>query len=109
MLDRLKAAIANMLERYRAGDSKPVLSQEPEPDALRDIKFETVDPSLAVSAEEERLLCPVTRRELRQGDRIYRCRACHTAYSEAGWDFLKQVDRGRCCGCRMRKTVFPLG
>jgi hypothetical protein len=108
MLDRLKAAIANVLGRLRGGGSGTSPTRQPEPDAQQDIKFEPINPKVAVSAEEDRLLCPVTRRQLRPGDRIFQCRACRTAYSKEGWDFLKQVDRGRCCGCANRKTVFPL-
>ncbi len=107
MLNRLKAVAAGVMERLHGKGLENVPAPGTfEPDSLRDIEFRTVNPD---SAAGDHILCPVTRRELRSGDKIYQCRACRTAYSALGWDFLKRGDGGRCCACGLRKTVYPVG
>jgi hypothetical protein len=87
---------------------KPALLPAMAPEELRDVDFRSLDPASQGVATDAPLLCPVTRRELRPGDPIYQCRACRTSYSLAGWQFLRDVDRGRCCACGQQKTVYPL-
>ena len=107
MFRKLIAALTGIRQGLHGTGRTIIPPAEEEMDALRDIEFTPMSPETS-SAGGDRLLCPVTRRELRPGDRIYWCRACQTAFSAAGWDFLKQVDRGKCCGCGMRNTVFLL-
>jgi hypothetical protein len=102
MFGRLKAAIG------AAADQQETPLQGIEPEGLGDIDFRSLDPGVQPAGAEGALLCPVTRKELRAGDAVYQCRACRTSYSEAGWRFLRDVDRGRCCACRRQRTVFPL-
>ncbi len=53
-------------------------------------------------------LCPITRQTL-DGDRaIYRCERCQISYSEEGWQFLRDMDHGRCCGCQSRNSIHAL-
>ncbi len=51
------------------------------------------------------VVCPVTRQPLVAGQPFYQCIQCGMAYSDAGWEFLRKADKGRCCGCERRKTV----
>ena len=105
MFDRFASAFTRFFMRLHSG--KP-------PSALpgtqvvphEEIVFRPLDP--VSSANPSPCLCPVTRQTLKQGDRIFQCRVCQMAYSEAGWDFLREVDHGRCCGCSARKSIFPL-
>lgn len=62
---------------------------------------------LAPDASSGALFCPVTRQPIGPGDRIFRCGACSTLYSAAGWAFVREADRGRCCGCGARGAVRP--
>lgn len=50
-------------------------------------------------------VCPVTRQSLIPGSQIYMCQNCGTAYSPEGWEFLQEVDKGRCCNCRAENTI----
>ena len=64
----------------------------------------------AASEREQGLvgsICPITRQNLSTARRIYRCRRCRLAYSIEGWEFLQEVSRGECCGCRCANTIFP--
>lgn len=51
------------------------------------------------------VVCPVTRQPLVAGQPFYQCLQCGMAYSDAGWEFLRKTNKGRCCGCESRKTV----
>ena len=107
MFNRLKAALATAV-----GRKEPETSQE-SPNSmsaadLAEIDFRSLDPGSLSEAGAEPLRCPVTRQELRRADKLFQCRVCRTTYSASGWQFLRDVDRGRCCACRSRKTVFPL-
>ena len=108
MFDRLRSVIARVMDRLRNRGGKRSPPPGEEPDPMRDIDFRPIDPDSPAS-KDDRFLCPVTRQELHPRDRIYQCKACHTAYSEAGWDFLRQTNRGKCCACGLRKTVAPMG
>lgn len=79
----------------------------------REIEFHTISPLSAgrnetLAPHMRMSVCPITRQALKPGQIIYECRACRMTYSEEGWEFQRQVDKGRCCGCRNRKTVFQL-
>lgn len=52
-----------------------------------------------------RAVCPITRMPLSKCPAIYHCDACQLNYSPAGWEFLRTMDRGRCCGCHNRDTI----
>lgn len=54
---------------------------------------------------DQAALCPVTRQTLDEGRMIYRCVRCHLSFSAEGWQFLKEMDRGRCCGCQGRNCI----
>jgi len=108
MVNRLSRALAKVLSQLSAAKSNDDTAGRPDLDALRDIDFQPLEPTSSVGVDGKRLLCPVTRQELAPGAPIFQCQACRIAYSEAGWRFLRRVDRGRCCGCGLRKTVLPL-
>jgi len=61
-------------------------------------------PLVSVSITGE-MLCPITRLPLRSGQKMYQCLHCGQFYSPEGWEFLRKMDRGRCCACRQRKTI----
>ena len=50
-------------------------------------------------------VCPVTRQTLQTGTQIFLCNQCGTAYSSEGWEFLVEVDRGKCCNCHNQNSV----
>ena len=60
------------------------------------------------SPGEQAAVCPITRLPLDSGRMIYRCERCQLSYTEEGWQFLKEKDRGRCCGCRARNCIHLL-
>ena len=107
MFGRLIGAIRRAVGHGTTADRSRTQAQV-DPEELKDIEFRSLDPASPATGGAASLLCPVTRQELKPTARIYQCRACHTSYSEAGWEFLRDVDRGRCCACGMRKTVAPL-
>ena len=73
-----------------------------------EIEFQSLSASeAAAQGRDQELICPVTRKSLKKGARLYLCRACNTSYSPEGWEFLKKTDKGRCCNCRERNSVFP--
>jgi hypothetical protein len=53
-------------------------------------------------------LCPITRQTLDTDRTIYRCERCQLSYSEEGWQFLREMDHGRCCGCQARNSIHAL-
>ena len=71
---------------------------------LEPVALEDGQPSPAA----ENCVCPVTRKPLEWGTKIYQCRKCKMSYSVEGWEFLRKVDGGRCCGSRCKKTVVSL-
>lgn len=74
-----------------------------------EIDFRSLDPGIVSDGSSgSALICPVTRLELKPNDVVYQCRACLTSYSKAGWEFMRDVNRGRCCACGLSKTVCPL-
>ena len=112
-----------MLERFRRlvarlrGEAPPATPYGPETQAEREMDFQPLSPiagsstgkaSGAGNPRDVNCVCPVTRRPLRAGMRIYQCRECKMSYSPEGWEFLRKTDRGRCCGCRSARTIFPL-
>jgi hypothetical protein len=107
MFDRLKAAIATAVGRGETETSPETPTSIPAAD-LVEVDFRSLDPGSLSEAGTEPLRCPVTRQELMRADKLFQCRVCRTTYSAPGWRFLQDVDRGRCCACRSRKTVFPL-
>jgi hypothetical protein len=52
-------------------------------------------------------VCPVTRMKLKPGMPLFRCINCKMTYSREGWEFLRDVARGECCGCRSTNTIQP--
>ncbi|HLJ54696.1 MAG TPA: hypothetical protein VKT77_06615 [Chthonomonadaceae bacterium] len=106
MIARITAA----LKRAFGSDqqSSPAGEWQEDPEKWAEVDFEPIGPAAAADGAAERLLCPVTRQELHPRDRIFRCRVCHTCYSEAGWEFLRTADRGKCCACGSRKSVDPV-
>ena len=107
MFARLIAAIRRAVAFGGPADGSPAAIHD-EHDAQDEIDFQSLDPASQAGAGAAPMLCPVTRQELRRTDRIYQCRACRMSYSEAGWEFLRDVDHGKCCACGMRKTVVLL-
>ncbi len=107
MFERLMTAIRRALSLETPEQSHPIRINI-DPEALKEIEFRSLDPASEPVGGAQPLLCPVTRQELKQPERIFQCRACSTCYSEAGWAFLRDVDRGKCCACGTRKSVFPL-
>ena len=105
MFDRFASAITRFLSRLHPGSRRPPCRERRLCRTRRSF-FARLDP--VSSDDPSPCLCPVTRQTLKQGDRIFQCRVCQMAYSEAGWDFLRQVDHGRCCGCSAKKSIFPL-
>ncbi len=53
-------------------------------------------------------VCPITRHPLDVHHLFYRCERCSLSFSVEGWDFIKRLDRGRCCGCHTRGTIRPV-
>jgi hypothetical protein len=107
-LERLQYITRSSLVRWGWIRAAPPQNQKENPE----IAFQALEPvSLQESQESTaptNCFCPVTRQQLKWGTKIYQCRACKMSYSVEGWEFLQQVDGGRCCGCRSKKTVFPL-
>lgn len=60
-----------------------------------------------VSTAQLTAVCPITRIPLVSSGVIYRCENCRLAFSREGWQFLKEMDRGRCCGCHNRNCIRP--
>jgi hypothetical protein len=61
-----------------------------------------------LSPGESADLCPITRLPLDASRVIFRCQRCQLSFSEEGWQFLKEMDRGRCCGCQGRNCICAL-
>lgn len=59
-----------------------------------------------ITSDDTDCLCPVTRQMLAPGSKVYQCQKCRIVYSMEGWTFLRDADKGRCCGCGSQKTVF---
>lgn len=95
-LDLLPEETLKKEERGRAGPDDP------------EIDFRSLNPPQAAAlGTDTALICPVTRQSLEKGGLLYLCQDCNTAYSAEGWDFLREMDKGRCCNCRSIGTVFP--
>jgi hypothetical protein len=60
------------------------------------------------SVSDQADLCPITRLPLDADRVIYRCERCQLSFSEEGWQFLKEMDRGRCCGCQGLNCIHAL-
>lgn len=120
MLDRLTEAINEGLDHatdaVRRGMARLHRAPRPAqpaslPSETGEVQFRSLDPVTPMRQQADAAslcVCPVTRQPLIPGNRVYQCHACKLSYSQAGWDFLRQVDKGRCCGCRSRKTILPL-
>jgi DNA-directed RNA polymerase subunit RPC12/RpoP len=52
-------------------------------------------------------LCPVTRQKLTGMRIVYRCSRCGLNMSPEGWEFLRAMDKGKCCSCGARGTIAP--
>lgn len=110
MLNGLRDAMQNWLARRRSDAITHDPAMEFHEHELDDVEFETLDPvtsTMAPLTPGTELLCPVTRQPLKPGMRMYRCQRCGLAYSVEGWEFLRTVEKGRCCGCLQEKSVFP--
>lgn len=64
-------------------------------------------PSAEFPRDPVACVCPVTRQTLQAGSQIFMCQQCGTAYSPEGWEFLQEVDKGRCCNCHAPGTIQP--
>lgn len=64
-------------------------------------------PTAETPPEPVTCVCPVTRQKLQAGSQIFMCQQCGTAYSPEGWEFLQDVDKGRCCNCHAPETIQP--
>jgi hypothetical protein len=121
MFDGIREAVRDAWYRVTGSPFRQSVSQRDHgsPDG-EEIVFTTLDPVASpadVSRQgdavpgsrpgEESCVCPVTRQSLRRGQKIYQCRQCKIAYSPEGWEFLRKMERGRCCGCKGKDTVFP--
>ena len=107
MIKRVLAAISKALGGAAEGASpRPVPNVDHEQSA--DIDFRPISAGELTSTPLETSLCPVTRKSLGPGDRVYQCRMCHTSYSVAGWEFLRDVDHSRCCACGQKNSVTPV-
>jgi hypothetical protein len=62
-------------------------------------------PQNTVERMKNSCVCPVTRQSLKAGTQIFLCSQCGTAYSPEGWEFLVEVDRGKCCNCHNQNSV----
>ena len=52
-------------------------------------------------------VCPITRQQLSGMRVVYRCSRCGLNISPDGWEFLRTMDRGKCCSCGARGTIAP--
>ena len=43
--------------------------------------------------------CPITRRDFEPGEVAFQCWHCNLMISLPGYEFLKQHEKGQCCGC----------
>lgn len=105
MFNRIVQRITRSLGPLRP-QSAETLTKIQEVTPNPEIDFNPLDPVSGVNSDS--CQCPVTRQTLKQGDRIFQCRACLMAYSEEGWDFLRQENKGCCCGCGSKKTIVLL-
>ena len=64
-------------------------------------------PTAETTRDPATCVCPVTRQKLLAGSQIFICQNCGTSYSPEGWEFLQEVDRGRCCNCHTAGTIQP--
>ncbi len=107
MFNRLRDAISRAVgDVRRSGVREPM--HRIEPLEMSEIDFRSLDPAASRKDGSATLVCPVTRLELSPDRQVFQCRACRTSYSAEGWDFLRGVDRGRCCACGQQNTIYPL-
>ena len=64
-------------------------------------------PTAEIPRDPVACVCPVTRQKLQAGSQIFICHQCGTSYSPEGWEFLQEVDKGRCCNCHTAGTIQP--
>jgi len=64
-------------------------------------------PTAEMPREPVACICPVTRQRLQGGSQIFMCNQCGTSYSPEGWEFLQEVDKGKCCNCHAPSTIQP--
>ena len=104
-LTELLAKIRNFLSGRPDGDDQDGEASKHDPS----IEFRPLSPPQAAAlGADTALVCPVTRQSLQTGSvLLYLCRDCNTSYSAEGWDFLKKMDKGRCCNCRHVGSVVP--
>lgn len=105
-VDALRCSLEDLWHRH---DRQIALYSElPE---LEEIEFEALGPGAVplqtTVAPPEDARCPITRHTLVPGQLLYQCQQCGLTFSKEGWQFLKKVDRGRCCGCHSRNTIRP--
>lgn len=107
MWQRARAIWANFMQRMSGSTPEPLSIPASVTDES-EIDFRSLSASEAdAKGTDQELVCPVTRAILKRGSRLYRCNSCNTTFSPEGWEFLRKNDRGRCCSCRLRGTVFP--
>jgi hypothetical protein len=94
-MSHLSQLLFGLYARFVRPTNPIMMLDEPE---VREVEF--------IPSDDTDCVCPVTRQLLTSGSKIYQCQRCRMVYSIEGWAFLRDSDKGRCCGCGSKKTVF---
>lgn len=101
MLSRLIAAVWKLRNKHGAHLIDEVIDDE----LPHDVEFNPIEPGATCQGVTDPLLCPVTRQQIDRANIVFQCSECRTSYSKSGWEFLRDVNRGRCCACSARGTI----